>query len=627
MRALYPTLPLQPDEMPTSLLSRLSRYHKASSVRSFCTDLGLAFQPIVDGDSTAIEQLAVLSGASFDTLKSHAYRATDAGWTLRGEKFIKSSLQRGVPRVCPECVSLDTAGAGRIPAAALPYGRAIWPILHIRACPVHELRLITPHPFAKAQQAHDFAGLLEPHLDEIERLAKTSPRISPSALEAYLIARLEGRRSDHPFLDGLDFSAAAQMCEVIGAVHIRGRKVAFRSLSDEQWQAAGAAGFAIASQGEEAIRKWLADQQLTYPYTRSANEGPQAVFGRFYTWLAFSAPHSSFDAIRELVRTHAIETMPLGPDDLVFGKPVEKRRLHSIRTASLELGAHPKRMRKILAARGIIREALMLEPDNRVLFDAEAIVGLVAEGVFNGMPLAEVSDYINAPRPHPDLLLEAGLITPVVSHGEAGLGDYAFTTKELDRFLNELLQDAEPTPMPLEGKSSLLTAAKRANCSAIEIVHLILARKLAWVGRLPNVAGYLSVLVDINEIKNLVQKAPLPGFTARNIERELKTSTKVVTALIAQKFFRPFTMTHPINRCPVQIVPRDQLKAFQARFVSLTNLAAERGLHFRIVSAELEAAGVRPALDKETYGATFYSRSDLDSSLLKFKRGRQKTAK
>ena len=46
-------------------------------------------------------------------------------------------------------------------------------------------------------------------------------------------------------------------------------------------------------------------------------------------------------------------------------------------------------------------------------------------------------------------------------------------------------------------------------------------------------------------------------------------------------------------------------------YVSLFVLAKQRGQHFRKVKQELDAAGIKPALDPAKVGATFYQIGDL----------------
>lgn len=57
--------------------------------------------------------------------------------------------------------------------------------------------------------------------------------------------------------------------------------------------------------------------------------------------------------------------------DVVFGKPVERRVLHSIRTLSKETGLHPKRLRKLLQAAGMLPEGSDDLVDGNCLFDAQ----------------------------------------------------------------------------------------------------------------------------------------------------------------------------------------------------------------------------------------------------------------
>jgi len=57
-------------------------------------------------------------------------------------------------------------------------------------------------------------------------------------------------------------------------------------------------------------------------------------------------------------------------------------------------------------------------------------------------------------------------------------------------------------------------------------------------------------------------------------------------------------------------LPRDSRPAHRCGYVSLFGLAKQQGRHFRAVKKELDAAGVKPALNPERIGATFYRRRD-----------------
>jgi hypothetical protein len=102
--------------------------------------------------------------------------------------------------------------------------------------------------------------------------------------------------------------------------------------------------------------------------------GPRLVFGRLYEWLAHESDDAAYEPLRDIIRRHVIETMPLGPGDDVFGREVTVRRLHSVRSASLEMDVHPKRPPRLGRragtssdgiAMGVVRPSLSAVPPAR----------------------------------------------------------------------------------------------------------------------------------------------------------------------------------------------------------------------------------------------------------------------
>jgi hypothetical protein len=56
--------------------------------------------------------------------------------------------------------------------------------------------------------------------------------------------------------------------------------------------------------------------------------------------------------------------------------------------------------------------------------------------------------------------------------------------------------------------------------------------------------------------------------------------------------------------------PVEDVDLFATDYVSLFALAKQPGRHFLVAKKGLDAAGVKPALNPETVGATFYRRAD-----------------
>lgn len=61
----------------------------------------------------------------------------------------------------------------------------------------------------------------------------------------------------------------------------------------------------------------------------------------------------------------------------------------------------------------------------------------------------------------------------------------------------------------------------------------------------------------------------------------------------------------------MKIIRTEEIERFRATYASLVELAAERGLHPTLVKRFLDEEGVKPALGKAIFHATFYRRSDL----------------
>jgi len=605
---LFPTLPLGADETPTGYISRLAALHHSPHVRSFCTDLGLPFQAIVDGDENAIKNVAHLTGADYATMTRNTIVRDGTGYRIRGEALTKNAALRTTIRICPKCAADDIAASSLPPELAVQ-SRLSWNIASIRTCARHNTALAQIAVAEGRNETHDFAQIIRTNFDKLKNLPAVER--PPSALETYLIDRLDGAAKTQPWLDGLEFHAAARICELIGAVANGGRDINIEEMSEDERYAAGSAGFAIAASGESDIRAFLKTLQDGFPASRGANQGPQAIFGQLYKLLAYSWKDAAFDPIRDIMRRHIIETTPVSPGDTILGKPVEKRVLHSIYTATNEFGAHRKRLRKILAAKNLLPPGYEDKPDNHVLFDASIAQALHEAGVFDGLSLKDIETYTGAGRVQVKLLFDAGILKPVTGQDENSDTpiNISFARKDVDAFLENLQQDAQPVDAAGDGQFNIPQTVKRANCSTIEIIQMILARELDWVGRLPSENIFNSILIDLDEIKRKTRLPELDGLTTEQVCDSMNTTNRVVVALIEHGILQTERRIHPIKRCPIDIVTTTEFERFQATYVTLFELAKERGVHHLQLKAELEGRGIKPALDPELFRATFYNRN------------------
>jgi hypothetical protein len=215
--------------------------------------------------------------------------------------------------------------------------------------------------------------------------------------------------------------------------------------------------------------------------------------------------------------------------------------------------------------------------------------------------------YLNAPRIQLYMLYGAGLLVPRISGADHGAAD-KFAPEDLDAFLDRLLDGAVPVKAARKGQVDIPGAVKFASCSSEEVVRLVLDGKLTRKWRLTSERGYMSLLLDIEEVRALVRGPEIDGFTVLQISERLSTTTKVTAVLIRHCYLPKATAINPVNRCPVTVVPVGDVERFAAEYVSLFALAKQQGRHHMVIKKELDAAGIKPAFDTQKLKASFYRR-------------------
>jgi hypothetical protein len=591
------------DETPVSYLSRLAASNFVSA-REFAKDFALSFQSIVDGCGREIQKLSDLGGAAFQDLMRNAVRRTGNGFALGSEEIAKDSIRRVRVCVCPACIAQDIATSDDPPGLAA-YGRAAWTISPIRTCERHSIALVEVARDLKPGARHDFVRNIAAAIPRMSRLLERATHRPASGLEKYLLGRVNGCASS-PWLDRMPFFAVSKTAETVGAVAEYGRTVNLRTLSESQRYMAGGAGFEILNLGETGFTEFLAGLHKTYQVRRLGSEGPQALLGRIYTTFGQGLPDKAYNPVRDVIARFVMATLPLGPEQQVFGKPVGRRVLHSIRSASVEYAMHPNRLRKLVIAAGLASDPNL--PNRKVVFEVEAAERLI-ERERKSISANQAPKYLNVPLGTFRVLFQAGLLR----RHSLGTGELSevFYKAELDEFLASILQNSRNVPDTSPSGHDIPAAARRARCSAVEIVRLIQEEKLSWIGRRSGVRGFLSVLVDVDEVRPFAAGETLRGLTIGQAVAKLHTNDRVLKGLIRVGAIQTVKQRHPVARNMQTIITHEEIARFNEEFVSLFILARQRGKHMPILLQELQALGVQPAPELEGVGATFFRRSEV----------------
>jgi hypothetical protein len=144
-----------------------------------------------------------------------------------------------------------------------------------------------------------------------------------------------------------------------------------------------------------------------------------------------------------------------------------------------------------------------------------------------------------------------------------------------------------------------------------EILALALAGKLEYFVRMPGGHGLQALRFDVDEIRSIIRGSPLTDLTAERLSEVLKTSDRVVKALISHEVLSVRTVINPMNRCPVKVVPRDEVESFRQTHCTIFDLMRETGVHFLVAKQKIKAAKINPQLESERFFVDFYRRSDL----------------
>lgn len=593
----------RPGESATSLFSRQAARNMCVSARHHGRDIDLPYQDVINGSAPAIARLEGLAGMSPGTLSpSTLTQSNGRAFVLNGQRVTAGSLQRSVLVACPLCLigDMDT---GPYEPALNAYGRASNEIVHLRTCRKHNVpHVLIGRPMR--DYSHDFAVILRENFDAVSRLANDAKHRRSSDFEVYLDDRLTGHQVSSFWLDTLGFSAAARACEIFGAVAEFGTTPNLKTLTEEDWARAGATGFDILREGIPKTRQFLLALQRREELT--GGSGPQHAYGRLYQWLSKS-DDIDLAPIKDMMREHIIETLPVGAEDEIFGTRVTQRRLHSLRSAAVQHGVHPKTAAKLLQRAGLAPQEIQGLTDNQVLLPAAPVDALMTKAA-RAIPRQGLHDYLDISRAHLNHLLNAGYIKPIV---EADDLDALFDPHDLDAFLANLKDNAEIVTEPTPDQMPMIEAVKRACCGVPEVLSLLFATKLDWVGMLKGERGYNAILVSLSEVKAKTELPPLDGITVDAITDDFGISERAVKQLIQIGALPIVTATNPKNRCPVKIVPTDEYRRFKHRYVSLRDLSRDSGRWPRHIPPELAARGIYPIPELREVDAYIFLREQL----------------
>ncbi|QDB99099.1 TniQ family protein [Mesorhizobium sp. 8] len=591
-------LALEPSEAAIGYCSRLSAAYGAPTLRDFCKHVDVPYMSLINPDSSALTAFANLGGVDVSDLSSRALIAKKDHYDIGGEVLTKRFIRhpgRGL-FVCPACL-LDDLEKGSGKPSTRPYLRVAWLCRSVRSCPTHNMRVVRLEvgvPYI----ASDLSALVRHSPEKLRKLVDEGEPLPESDFEAYVQGRLNGQNDGNSYLDGLPLHIAVKLTEIIGAQILFGHRVPMSRLQEDDLFAAGREGYRATRHGKEGI----IDHLTTLTRRFMETEGPaggQSIYGTLLDWLR-NRPE-----FRHLAADHAAENLPVGPANNPFltGYP---RKLHSVQSASKEYGLHPKRVRRTVIQLGLADNNPELT-DDRLLFDAVASA-TVFESLTQAMSSEAARQYTGIRRVTWQVLVQAGVFTPVMERTADGHCYEVYPRTDLDDFMDRMTCSVGARPTDACG---ILEAVRKARCSVVDAVQLILDGRMKFVGTVRNRRDFCSILISGTELRELAHQPGHGGNSLAQVQAALKTTDVTVRALTQHGHLACDTVINPINRRPQKIVHPDELKRFKETYVSLSELAKERKSQIGHLKRSFENEGIDPAIELGANAATFYRRSDV----------------
>ncbi|MCL3883574.1 TniQ family protein [Marivita sp. GX14005] len=489
---LSPHLPFDDAETTESYLRRLSQFHTGRCRRALLADLDINLRDFSSGTEDALSNLAAATGVAARKLEEGMFLFRPRYREFRGEVLSIEFLRPEGSVICTECIEED-AKEGK---SWLMKERILWRLRPMQTCPIHDQRLVSPTSAGTGMEIFDMFAL-------VGESCQLEPELQVStALEMSISHRVSGNHTyAGSWLDSQTMEQGVKACEMIGATLTHGLKFNTKALSPEEWRQAGETGFSIARNGAEAVNDAIS-QIAAMSTTTAGQAGPRAVYGRLYEWLAYNSPIPDPGPIRDLLRENILDTLVVEPDEVLLGKRVKARRLHSVYSLSIATRLHQKRLRKILVQAGMADHESWDLAAHRLVFPVEAAEQLCAD-IVDSVSLHRLPEQIGCSRTQAESLYREGVIRAVIEPDAAyGIGKLAFARREIDAFLKQI----EALPEAQAGLPDLIdisSATKRTGCSTGDLMARTLSGGLAAVreGRRVAVSSIRFILTDLEPLR------------------------------------------------------------------------------------------------------------------------------
>lgn len=605
-------LPFNANETLASYFSRLAAAFEYDSAREFGKDAGVNFDRLVFGDPQTLEDFGDFLDWKPTLLERGAVfkDRTTSNVVIAGQSFLPSQITHSPVRICPHCVLADEhVRDGRRGHRA--FGRSAWLVEAIRVCAVHGSRLVelTAPGSGPSPLQYDFAAWLRQAYSVMPELLNKSCPAEQSALDRFVTTSISEKRPSIDWLDGIPLYAIIRVAIFSGVVSYRGPNTLLEDLNDEELSVAAGHGFEAMAAGKTHYTRYV--KQIARRSAGSARiVTGKSIFGALYVGLARSSRDRAYDPFREVLRTVAIEELPVGPRDSIFGK-VEQRKIHSVYTASREFGVDDRLLKKLVSQNILFNQDVSSSTSNRICADAQSMQQLAAE-LAESIELPKARAYIGANRMQFEAILRSKCLAALAGVHPGGRTGRSlpikrrFRVADLDGFLSRLSGVA--IHQPGSRLLDLETACRKAGCSFSEALALVLEDRLENVATDGRV-GISGLLLDPSELKEKTGGTGHGCLTLRQVVQTLPVKHETLRVLIDTGMLQSVRHRNPTKRFLQTLVEPAEIDRFKQEFVGAWEIARRMKIAIKDVRSHLDP--IQPAFDPRVVFALFFRRAEI----------------
>lgn len=589
-------VPLFDDELFWSFLSRTARANGSVSPRAFCSDLGLDYFGMVEGQENAFSATAALVGKESAELWRRSTSPAGRMTVLFGGHHYHDGMMRRSPvRYCSECLEVDDHQVDRMPIARR-YARISWALECMPVCVRHARKLLPLGASSSLPRWNDLSRVLD-------TADLTAPRscMTATRFERFVIERLSGTADHGDLLDGLAIPQCIELCENVGGASLYGRSYGDKRFDLTDRRAIFEAGFDVLSSRSDLLAALLDRLAQAAPAERVGSG--EAIYGPLYAALARRPLF--YKDIATVVREHAFSRFPRLAPGGFLGDRAERVPVEF--TQDTYVSAH-----------GVSRYLYQYEhltsktaPIDKATSKAD-LENAAQVALRHAIGFEKVAALLGCSKYELRGLVMSGIIKPLI-----GFPDKTGSFKRTDRYIDrqvDLVCEKVTTRANAGGHGSvgIREAVARLGCEPSDVLRHVMLGELRKVSLQFGEPLFRALMVEEAEITDVLGLDGAMGAAAAR--RELKVDQLTLAWLV-----RSSAVGGTIDsRTGTIVVRAKDIRVFRRDFITLGELAASRGQPVHMVAKIARAAGIIAVFTAPRARDDIFYRTDVSKAGLEF---------